>query len=172
MRNLKLLIPFFAIFMSISSVKGQDNKENKTPEWVLINGIKWATCNVESSGKFVSSPYMYDEYFSWEEAKNACPSGWRLPTLKEFKGLLTSDKYWGQKNGVNGYFFGTVPNQVFFPATGYCADSLYDQSDYGNYWSSTPKNSRRAWYLLFGSFGTGCVNIYRYVGFPVRCVAE
>jgi hypothetical protein len=37
----------------------------QTADWVLINGVRWATCNVGESGTFVENPEDYGGYYQW-----------------------------------------------------------------------------------------------------------
>ncbi|MDR0811217.1 MAG: hypothetical protein LBN23_02930 [Paludibacter sp.] len=138
--------------------------------YVIINGVKWAKQNVGAN-----SPTEYGNYYTFEQAKNACPSGWRLPTKQEFESLLSAGSVWTTQNGVSGRLFGKVPNQIFLPAAGYRYDSdgaLDGAGEYGYYWSSTPRDSGLAYYLHFisGDASTGSTNRRR--GFSVRPVAE
>jgi hypothetical protein len=50
---------------------------------VIINDIRWATHNVDTPGTFTRNSEDFGGYFTWEEAQNACPQGWRLPTEGE-----------------------------------------------------------------------------------------
>jgi len=56
---------------------------------VEINGIIWATSNVGAN-----NPEDSGNYYTWDEAQNACPSGWRLPTRDEFVSLINTDSKW------------------------------------------------------------------------------
>ena len=149
---------------------------------VVINGVRWATRNVSTLGTFARNPESAGGLFSGLRVQNACPHGWRLPTREEFESLRYAGVERTSKNGVIGHTFGTAPNQVFLPATGYrnWEDLL---TPGGVYWSSTPWRSSRSnlsgWYVLVydGGFG-GANSIVTGVGFDpnssfsVRCVAE
>lgn len=83
---------------------------------VILNGLRWAECNVGEFGQFSSSPddvgcmYQYDSptawpgtgdaapsgyeggwtdcgHSSWEPEKDPSPAGWRIPTMEEFEQL-------------------------------------------------------------------------------------
>lgn len=102
---------------------------------VKINGVTWAIKNVGAS-----SPEDYGSYFTWEEAHNACPSGWRLPTEQELRLLKKAGTKWTTLNGVNGCRFGTETINIFLPAGGLIPSSpssLPSKGTYGYYRSST-----------------------------------
>jgi uncharacterized protein (TIGR02145 family) len=101
---------------------------------VIINGIKWATRNIDKSGTFTLMPEIAGKHYQWnrkkewnitdefiadwditvpegtewEKANNPCPKGWRVPTYYEIKSLLDRDKVareWATQNGIKGYKF-------------------------------------------------------------------
>ena len=105
-----------------------------TDKGVVINGVKWATRNLESTGTFADKPTYYgryfqwnkknndnfmsfDEYFasnfpnvtSWLSANDPCPKGWRVPTLEEMKKLLDINKVTNERITLEGnilhYFY-------------------------------------------------------------------
>ena len=112
---------------------------------VVIDGIRWATRNVDFPGTFVDNPQdagMFfqwnrrqgwnttDEYVEgwdssipegeiWERRNDPCPIGWRVPTYEELTNLQSQPNAWTTKSGVNGHLFGTYPNQIFLPVAGF-----------------------------------------------------
>ena len=90
-------------------------------EGVVINGVRWATRNVGAPGTFARNPESPGGFFTFDQAQNACPPGWRLPTAEEFRNLRTAGSEWtakGRRGRVYGYTFGVVPN-LFLPAAGH-----------------------------------------------------
>ena len=111
-------------------------------EGVVINGVRWATRNVDAPGTFAPYPESPGMFFQWNRKKgwnatdehvenwdnsipegtkwyaenDPCPEGWRVPTGEELC-LLYDYSEWTIKNGVNGRIFGTASNQIFLPAT-------------------------------------------------------
>jgi len=114
---------------------------------VEIGGAVWATRNVGDKGKFVDKPEDYGVTCTWEEALDACPAGWRLPTEEEIKALIDAGFSWTNVNGVNGCRFGSGENTVFLPAVGF---SGCDVGLIGQYWSSTRRNAEDIAVLFFG----------------------
>ena len=112
-----------------------DNKNNsKSEKGVVINGVKWATRNVDAPGTFTDNPEDTGMFYQWNrkkawsatgavtdwdtiypigtntwtKANDPSPVGWRVPTLAEIETLLDSDKVsnvWTTQNGVNGRKF-------------------------------------------------------------------
>ena len=93
-------------------------EEEQNRVGVVINGVRWATRNVGTSGIFASNIESYGGYFTFNQAQTACPSGWRVPTETEFHSLISSGSVWTTRNGVSGRLYGTAPNQIFLAATG------------------------------------------------------
>jgi uncharacterized protein (TIGR02145 family) len=116
---------------------------NVTDEGVVINGVRWATRNVDMPGTFAETPESAGMFFQWNRKKawnvvdeevvgwdssiptgtkwyaenDPCPEGWRVPTGEELCLLYDyAGSEWTIKNGVNGRIFGTAPNQIFLPA--------------------------------------------------------
>ena len=114
-----------------------------------------------------------------DDAANANWGGsWRMPNRWEFI-ALASVKEWDSTN--EGYKFGTSPNQIFFPLTGYGSGTDFRYPDYyGKYWSSSVSfDSGTPFYALYLSFGYddddefNSYNFwYRYSGYPVRALSE
>lgn len=125
----------------------------KRIEWILknagveINGVIWALSNVGKPKEFVEKPEDYGGYYTWEEAKNVCPDGWRLPTREELAYLTdkTQSEWTGKgRNYANG--------KLFFPAEGYNGNhGKVGVGWRGVYWSSSQgdwgEDSR--YYLFF-----------------------
>ena len=159
----KIISVLFILFIvTVSSIIAQ----NLSDVGVVINGVKWATRNVDKPGTFAAKPedagmlYQWNRITgwnpaedeitgwersmskgnTWEKANDPCPSGWRVPTIFELQNLLDSDKKWMTRNGVNGCLFGTGDNTIFLSAAGGGIDpkgQLFNQGKNGYYWSAT-----------------------------------
>ena len=164
--KIKLFILLVAISFSAVTFAQEENTM-----YVIINGVKWAPCNVATSGTFVKKPEDAGRFYqwncktgfsncgtswksdTWEKANDPSPSGWRLPTLEEFKTLLDTDKVsneWTTENGMNGRKFTdkTTGSSIFLPATGYIFDGVVcDNGSVCLYWISKPD------YFVYFSFG-------------------
>ena len=102
-----------------SSVTCNFDEEDDNEEWVVINGVKWATKNVGAPGTFASSPEAFGGYFDWEEAPNACPAGWHIPKSLEVSSLNNATYKWTTLNDVKGCSFDFGDKSIFIPAAGY-----------------------------------------------------
>ena len=134
---------------------------------VVKNGVRWAEKNVGAW-----NIEDYGNYYTWENAKTACPKGWRLPTEAELGKLVNTSSVWTTKNGIYGRKFGNI----FLPAAG--SGTLEDVGSAGNYWSSTQSSYDERYdcywisYLNFSSSNVQMyVTFYKH-RFSVRCVAE
>ena len=170
-------------------------------DFVLINGVKWATRNVDAPGTFTVNPEDAGMFYqwnrstgwaatgsvtgwdsstptctTWETANNVCPVGYRVPTNTEIQSLVNSGSRWTTQNGVTGRVFGSGDNTIFLPAAGYryfSSGSLINKGWNGYYWSSTQYASGSAYGLTFNSD-----DAYRFTGWDkafglsCRCVAE
>ena len=141
---------------------------------VTIGGITWATRNVASFNTFASGAETFGGYYTWEQALNACPPGWRLPTREEFNQLNNAGSVWTTKSDVYGRLFGTAPNQIFLPAAGrrHTSGSIGAIGAWGHYWSSTPSGTPNSMHLWITSSGSSVSFGDRATGRSVRCVAE
>jgi len=116
---------------------------------VVINGVTWATRNVDAPGTFAASPESSGMFYQWnrktawaatgsvsgwdatipegtlwKKDNDPSPNGWRVPTYGELQSLF-DEKYvtsqWTNQNGVKGRKFTdkATGNSLFFPAAGY-----------------------------------------------------
>ena len=167
---------------------------------VLIDGVRWATRNVDMPGTFAEYPesfgmlyqwnrrtgwattgFVVDWNFigaigtSWARINDPCPEGWRVPTEEELTNLGNTNNVLVTRNGVNGTLFGTTPYQIFLPTAGFRRYNGVSAgaNQVGYYWSSAP----RGWYArglrIQRDWSTVSMGNYdRAVGMSIRCVAE
>lgn len=76
--------------------------------------------------------------------------------------------------GMGYKVVGPNGKNISLPAAGYrrCDGSVGHVGSDGGYWSSTPKDSNRAWYLYFGSGSVGMDDHDRCYGYSVRLVQD
>ncbi len=115
---------------------------------VVINGVCWATCNVDALGTFTARPedagklYQWNRKKAWDptgaikgwgggvakgtawtKANDPSPAGWRIPTYAEIYSLLDTKKVttkWVTQKGVKGRKFTdrVTGKSIFIPAAG------------------------------------------------------
>lgn len=61
----------------------------QTSGFVTINGIKWATCNIDAPGSFASEPAASGMYYQWNSKV-----GWNYPQQIPSDGISTWDILW------------------------------------------------------------------------------
>ncbi|GHT62069.1 hypothetical protein AGMMS50239_14430 [Bacteroidia bacterium] len=122
------------VLLTIAFSGAATAQSNTTNAGIIINGVRWATCNVEEAGIFADSPessgklYQWNRNIAWsatdspitnwdntrpegeewEKVNDPSPAGWRLPTMAEITSLLDKSKVsneWTTLNGVNGLKF-------------------------------------------------------------------
>ena len=153
--------------------------EMSAEQGVVINGVRWSTRNVAAPGRLTTTPQEYGGYFTWEEARNICPTGWRLPTQAEWTSLHRAGATWTTRQGIEGVLFGTAPHQIFLPAAGNHqphGGGFIGRDIWGRYWSSTAAAGVGHRHIL--SFDNGLNGIAtagfenNTAGLSVRCVAD
>ena len=124
-------------------------QNNTTDEGVEINGIVWATRNVDAPGTFAENPEDAGMFFQWNRRvgwsstdplvnsdggtdwDDSIPEGteWEKendPCPEGWRvptiselSSLNNTSIWTTNNGVNGRLLGTAPYQIFLPAVGW-----------------------------------------------------
>jgi uncharacterized protein (TIGR02145 family) len=184
-----LVLPFIASIFFIGCISEYCpfepiNPLTLTDEGIVINGIRWATRNVDAPGTFTEEIDCFGRLYTWHEAQNACPQGWRVPSIEELESLNSVGSFWRDElylwldlDAVSGRYYGGFFNRVFLPASGWLnfnLEALINQWAEGYYWSSTPhENPNAARALSFDdSKSTVTGSYHRTYGFAVRCVFE
>ena len=140
-------------------------------EGVVINGVRWATRNVDTFGTFTQNPEDAGMFFQWNRQKgwaatgsvtgwdtseattqwtndnDPCPPGWRTPTVEEWRSLNATAGQYAVINGIRGRLFGAYPDLIFLPAAGRRnASGALGYGGYaGYYWSRSPAQGESAY---------------------------
>ena len=173
----------FALLFTSCGMGGSNNAEQQTDshteeicetatfdEGVVINGVRWATRNVDAPGTFAQSPEDAGGFFTWYDAQNACPRGWRVPTRRELQSLVDAGSQRATKNDVNGRRFGSGNNSLFLPMAGH-RGSAGGRSE-GWYWSSSSFVEGNGCFLWVSGRPNVSPNASSRIRFTVRCVAK
>ena len=186
-----ILVVAFWVVTGFAATQGTfvDNRDGKKYRTVKIGSQTWMAENLNYKAQ---DSYCYEDkdsscskhgrLYKWNAAKNACPSGWHLPSKVEFETLfesvggtqlasksLTSRNGWAIRgNGMDAFGFSALPVGCRGP------NGNYDLEGYGApFWSSTEYDSDNAYnmYLRYSSAGDIQYGDKGY-GFSVRCVKE
>lgn len=138
---------------------------------------------------------MYGRLYTWQAAKRACPTNWRLPTNAEFHALVDATggmsiagkmlRAFGANSGCEGtndYGFSGFPSGMWDDYDGYYAG----EGTSAYFWSSTEFNTdfelRGAYYMMLWDANnyvylddTGDPNrrnFYTNYGYSVRCIKK
>jgi uncharacterized protein (TIGR02145 family) len=170
----KNLILLFVILLVVNI-----NLVSQTLKTVKIANQVWMAenLNINTEG---SSCYNYqDDYckkygklYNWEAAKKVCPSGWRLPTDKDWELLIANSGgedeagnrlKWNGSSGFNA-LLGGLSNNRGFCLVDFC----------GAYWTADSYDNLRAWYYYFNNKDGLVTKTYfnKNYGFSVRCIKE
>lgn len=166
MRKLIFLFLGLAIFLSsckkdvdvvFPSIETVTDASGNVYHTVVIGSQTWMKSNikVDIPGSYIynnnsSDIDTYGRLYTWDAAKNACPSGWRLPTEADFETLSLSQggdqvaagkmknagtTYWDAPNtgGDNASGFNGMPGGYRNVTDGV----FFGKGGYGYYWSST-----------------------------------
>lgn len=159
-----------------------DSRDGKTYKMVEIGSQVWMAENLNydaGSGCWCyddnsSNCSKYGRLYTWEKAKNVCPSGWRLPTKAEFEILL--NKVGGTGNAAYTALIDGGSSGFSAPFGGYRDRNgyFYYEGYYASFWSSSEGSSYDGWNLGISS-DYKKANMYSYAksyGFSVRCVQD
>jgi len=157
-------------------------------EWAALeaNDTDKAYCYYSNS---TDSLAKYGALYTYAAAKDACPTGWHLPTdaeWTELKTYIANDGHSGTEgtalkstsgwyddgNGTDNYGFSALPGGSRYGNNG----TFYSVGGYGYWWSSTEYGSGDAYYRSL-TYGYGGADVYRYYfnksfGFSVRCIKD
>jgi len=158
-----------------------DTRDGKTYKTVQIGEQVWMSENLNyetSSGSWcyddnAENCEKYGRLYNWETAKDACPDGWRLPSIGDFQTLLStcgtdaSERYHaikrGGSSGFNAFWGGFRLNNNY---------SLI--GNLGSFWSSSERATNFYSYLSINIETQTAVmaTSSKGVGFSVRCIKE
>lgn len=155
---------------------GQKYKTIKIGDQVwMAENLNYSTGNSWCYDNSSSNCNTYGRLYDWETAKNACPSGWHLPSESEFETLLSNvggegeDAYKALKDGGNSGF------SALFAGRRNDYGSFLTIGSIGSWWSSSESNPGRTLHLRMTSDNQSA-HMYGYDsqewGRSVRCLKD
>lgn len=180
--------------------KFTDPRDGQTYKTTVIGPQKWMSHNLnyETENSFCYQDHRYSDYcstfgryYTFDEAKTACPDGWHLPSKADFDTLV----YFGgldtkAEHLLSNYYGGKDEFGFSMSLSGYARNDssfygFFDRSAIGvnrsgseNYWSSDIKKDSVA-YTLTSSKSESILKDTLYVGYSsiayylnVRCVND
>ncbi|MBQ9185194.1 MAG: hypothetical protein IJ151_04915 [Bacteroidales bacterium] len=156
-----------------------DDRDGRTYKYTSINGLDWFSRNLSYSGGFPALGTellrsLFGTFYTWDEARTACPDGWRLPgaddwkslatglganvsdnhgTFKDIAGRLMTDAYFNSEQLWEFNAKVKVTGDCGFDAlpTGYAnidgaASSFSDFTRYAVYWTAEEADEEQAYY--------------------------
>jgi uncharacterized protein (TIGR02145 family) len=183
-----------------------DNRDNNVYNVIQLGNLKWMAENLRFDAGGGSVPFTSDNilkpekfgfFYTYETAKNACPSGWRLPSDEDWldlertigvpeEELLSPDrksqagnalKHAGSKyflysynQGTNSSGFTALPAGSYNPENG----NINNTGIAAYFWTSTIQNN-----IIVRQISSGSGVIYRLsenenakIHYSVRCVKD
>ncbi len=141
---------------------------------VLIDGVIWQKYNVGATESNIEG-----DKFTFDDAQRACPSGYRTPTIDEYKSLVTNyewkDEYSYMDGEHYGYLFcGSREYSSDAPAVFFPPMISLSGAAIASYWTCSKNTDNYSFYLYFEAEGRPDTTHAQKnsATFSVRCVKE
>jgi len=172
---------------AVDSRDGQTYRTAKigTQTWMAQN-LNFKTDDSKCYGNKDSNCAKYGRLYVWNEAMNACPSGWHLPSDDEWQALvdfaggnevagkkLKAKSGWNKDegksgNGTDDFGFSALPGGNILLG----GNSFGNVGNYGNWWSSTNARHDYFWVRSMGNHHDGVGRGDYNTPYSIRCVKD
>lgn len=174
-----------------------DMRDGREIPYVHAGDLDWTAANMMYAGGAVGysdCDVMVDvtgAFYTWEAANAACPEGWRLPTVEEYRTLCGGDfdgaagslmvqsyfndermwEYWPEVDVTNSTLFGAIPaGYGNFDGDDWMFTGLFS---YAAWWTADSEDEEKAAYISLNVKSPDVITGYghkEYFGANVRCV--
>lgn len=130
----------------------------------------------------------YGRLYTWNVAKNVCPTGWHLPDTTEWstlfaavggknvaaKKLKLKSGWFRRGNGTDSYGFSVLPASMRFDEGGYGKKKYETDGLISSFWSATENDSSGAYgvYFFYYKDKADVANDSKKIGSSVRCIKD
>jgi uncharacterized protein (TIGR02145 family) len=193
---ISFLILFFAMY-TIAQEKGTftDSRDSKSYKTVKIGTQIWMAENLAykidigcwANNDDQENVAIFGYLYNWETAKQSCPTGWHLPSSKEWQVMidfLGGDIVAGGKLKETGTTHWSDPNTGATNETGFAAlpggergfSSSNSAGFSGLWWSSTAVEDEDGYAFLWQIYSTDSAAqidmAFQECGLSVRCIKD
>ena len=195
----KRLLPVLIALMAVVSTAAEsftDSRDGQTYRTVKIGNQVWMAENLnfktDSSWCYDDNPKnckKYGRLYEWKTAMKACPDGWHLPSMDEFRILVNTvggEKIAGEKlksksgwndggNGSDAFGFSALPAGVWFDGGITGDDAGFSEETVGTgFWGATENANKELCEMNLVDADNAPYFNYRGRGFgnSVRCVKD
>ncbi len=157
-----------------------DDRDGQTYDIIEIGDQVWLASNLNyetSESTWYDGKKKYGKrhgrLYPWKEALNVCPSGWHLPSDKEWTEMI---EYLGgsKRAGMDLKADGTSGFDAFFSGFRDSTGTYFDLGHDANFWTSTSVGEYEAWRCYLDRGYSGVVQDYysKAGGLSVRCIRD